>query len=250
MILVKTSEEIQKIKNSCAILVKVMRKIPQLIEPGIKTKEIDSFAESLILKLGGKPAFKGYNNFPATLCVSINEEIVHGIPSDRELKEGDIVSVDGGVILDGYYSDMAVTLPVGEISPETRRLIKCTKKALKRGIKKSRVGNSFGDISNTIQRYSESQGYGIAKNLCGHGIGQSLHEDPEILNYGKRHSGSEIKEGMVFCLEPMLTIGQSGEIERTSGGVYKTKDGSLSAHFEHLIAIVNGKAEVLTDLSS
>ncbi len=248
MIVIKTPEEIEKIRKSASILVGVMKKMPDLVEPGVVTKVLDNFAEDFILEAGGKPAFKGYNDFPATLCISINEEIVHGIPSERKLKKGDIVSIDGGVILDGYYSDMAITLPVGEISHKARRLIKCTKKALKRGIKKSKVGNTFGDVSNTIQRYAEGQGYGVAKNLCGHGIGIGLHEDPEILNYGVRRSGEKIKEGMTFCLEPMLTIG-SGEIEQAENGSFITKDGSLSAHFEHLIAIVDGKAEVVTKLN-
>ena len=248
MILIKTPEEIQKIRESCAILVDLMKKLSEMVKPGVVTKDLDSFAEDFILKAGGIPGFKGYNDFPATLCVSINDEIVHGLPSERVLKEGDIVSIDAGVILDGWNSDMAITLPVGEIKPETRRLIKATTKALKRGIKKSKVGNTFGGISNSIQRYAEDQGFGIAKNLCGHGIGRDLHEDPEILNYGKRHKGEDIKEGMVFCLEPMLTVGLSGETKLDEAGTYKTKDGSLSAHSEHLIAIVNGKPQVLTEL--
>jgi methionyl aminopeptidase len=247
---IKTPQEIEKIRKSASILVEVMRKMKEMVEPGVKTKELDSWAEDFILKAGGKPAFKGMYGFPATLCISLNDEIVHGIPSDRKLKEGDIVSIDGGVKLDGWNSDMAITLPVGEISPEARRLMKCTKKALKRGIKKSKEGNTFGSVSNTIQRYIESQNYGVIKNLCGHGIGKELHEDPEILNYGKRHSGALIKEGMVFCLEPMLSIGKSGEIIQKENGAYSTKDGTLVAHFEHLIAIVNGRPEVITDLNN
>ena len=248
MIFIKTPEEIQKIRESCIILASLMKELPKMVEPGVTTKDLDIFAEDFIIKAGAKPGFKGYNGFPATLCISINDEIVHGIPSERVLKEGDIVSIDGGVYYNGFHADMAITLPVGEVDSETRRLIKATKKALKRGIRKSKVGNTFGDVSNSIQRYAEDQGFGIVKNLCGHGIGKSLHEDPEILNYGKRHSGENIKEGMCFCLEPMLAIGKSGETKQDEGGAYKTKDGSLSAHFEHLIAIVNGKPEVLTEI--
>ena len=248
MILIKTPEQIQKIKESCAILVNLMKELSEMVKPGVVTKDLDSFAEDFIIKAGGIPGFKGYGGFPATLCISVNDEIVHGIPSDKVLKEGDIVSLDGGVILDGWNSDMAITLPVGEITPEAKRLIKATRKALKRGIKKSKVGNTFGDVSNSIQRYAEDQGFGIAKNLCGHGIGKDLHEDPEILNYGKRHKGEDIQEGMVFCLEPMLSIGLSGDTKLEKSGTYKTKDGTLSAHSEHLIAIVNGKPEVLTEL--
>lgn len=248
MIVIKTLKEIEKIKEACAILVEVMRAMPDMVKPGVKTIELDQWAENFIKKAGGEPAFKGVYGFPGTLCISINDEIVHGVPSDRKLKEGDIVSIDGGVRLDDWNSDMAITLPVGEISPEARRLIKCTKKALKRGIKKSKVGNTFGDVSNTIQRYIESQNYSVVRNLCGHGIGQGLHEEPEILNYGSRHSGEDIKNGMVFCLEPMLAMGSSGEIQQDANGSYKTLDGSLSAHFEHLIAIIDGRAEVLTSL--
>jgi len=248
MILIKTSEEIQKIRESCVILANLMKELSKMVEPGVVTKNLDSFAEGFILKAGAKPSFKGYNNFPAALCISVNDEIVHGIPSERVLKEGDIVSLDGGVFYNGFHADMAITLPVGKIDPEIKRLIKATKKALKRGIKKSKIGNTFGDVSNSIQRYAEGQGFGIAKNLCGHGIGKDLHEYPEILNYGKRHSGEDIKEGMCFCLEPMLTIGKSGETKQDKNNTYKTKDGSLSAHSEHLIAIVNGKPEVLTEI--
>ena len=248
MILIKTPEEIQRIRESSFILANLMKELSGMIEPGVVTKDLDSFAEDIILKAGAKPGFKGYNNFPATLCISINNEIVHGIPSERVLKEGDIVSIDCGVFHNNFNSDMAITLPVGEIDPEIKRLIKSTRKALKRGIKKSKVGNTFGDISNSIQRYIEGQGFGIIKNLCGHGIGKDLHEDPEILNYGKRGAGADIKEGMCFCLEPMLSIGMSGDIEKDKNGVYRTKDGSLSAHSEHLIAIVNGKPEVLTGI--
>ena len=248
MILIKTPEEIQRIRESSFILANLMKELSGMIEPGVVTKDLDSFAEDIILKAGAKPGFKGYNNFPATLCISINNEIVHGIPSERVLKEGDIVSIDCGVFHNNFNSDMAITLPVGEIDPEIKRLIKSTRKALKRGIKKSKVGNTFGDVSNSIQRYIEGQGFGIVKNLCGHGIGRDLHEDPEILNYGKRGAGADIKEGMCFCLEPMLSIGMSGEKEQDKNNVYRTKDGSLSAHSEHLIAIVNGKPEVLTEI--
>ena len=250
MILIKTPEEIQKLREACSIISGLMGKLSTMIHPGVVTKDLDLFAEDYIVKAGAKPGFKGYGGFPATLCISINNEIVHGIPSDRVLKEGDIVSLDGGAYFKGFHSDMAITLPVGEIDPEINRLIKATRKALKRGITNSKVGNTFGDISNSIQRHAESQDFGIAKNLCGHGIGKDLHEDPEILNYGKRNTGSKIKEGMCFCLEPMLTIGRSGEIIQDENGVYLTKDGSTSAHFEHLIAIVNGKPEVLTEINT
>jgi methionyl aminopeptidase len=186
--------------------------------------------------------------FPACLCTSINEEIVHVAPSERILKKGDILSLDLGVFYKGFNTDMAITIPVGEISPEGRRLIRTTKKALKRGIKKIRPGNTIGDIGNTIQRYVESQGFNVVRELCGHGVGKEVHEEPQILNYGKRKSGPEIKEGMVLCLEPMVTVGD-WHLKKTKDGFgYETVDGSLTAHFEHTIAVTKNGTEVLTNL--
>ncbi|MDI6891286.1 MAG: type I methionyl aminopeptidase, partial [Thermodesulfovibrionales bacterium] len=178
----------------------------------------------------------------------INEEIVHATPSERILKEGDILSLDLGICREGFHSDMAITVPVGKVSFEAQRLIRVTKKALKLAIKKVRPGNTFGDIGNTIQRYVESQGFNVVRDLCGHGIGRELHEEPKILNYGKRHSGEEIKEGMVFCLEPMVTMAD-WKIKRTKNGFgYETQDGSLSCHFEHQIAVTPNGCRVLTAL--
>jgi len=246
MISLKTPEEITIIAEGGKILAKIIKELEKLVKPGITTKKLDGIAETLIFKSGGKPSFKGYQGFPATICTSINEEVVHGVPSNRVLKEGDILSLDIGMKYKGFHSDMAITLPVGKISLEATRLIRVTKKALKRGIKKVRPGNTFGDIGNTIQRYAEGQGFNVVRDLCGHGIGRELHEDPQILNYGKRHTGPEIKEGMVFCLEPMVTVGDWKLKKSKDNCGFETKDGSLSCHFEHMMTVVKNGVRILT----
>jgi methionyl aminopeptidase len=246
MIPVKTEEEIAIMAEGGKILADIMRELKKRVKPGITTKELDRVAETLILKSRGKPSFKGYQNFPATLCASLNEEVVHAVPSQRKLKEGDILSMDLGIYYKGFHSDMALTLPVGEVSSDAQRLIRVTKKALKRGIKKVKVGNTFGDVSNTIQRYVENQGLNVVRDLCGHGIGKELHEEPQILNYGKRHSGPEIKEGMIFCLEPMVTAGD-WKLKRSADGFgFETADGSFSCHFEQEILATKDGAKILT----
>ena len=242
-------EEIRIMRRAGRLLAQIMKEIEEMVKPGITTKYLDKAAEGLILKYGAKPNFKGYQGFPATLCICLNEEVVHCLPSEeKRIKEGDIVSLDGGLILNGFNADMAVTIPVGKVSVEAQRLIKVTKKALKRGIKKVKPGRTFGDLGNAIQRYVEGQGYNVIRDLCGHGIGRELHEDPQIPNYGKRRQGPEIKEGMVFCLEPMVTIGDWKLKKSKDGYGYQTKDGSLSAHFEHMIAVTKDGCEVLTKL--
>lgn len=246
MIKIKTPEEIQIMAEGGKLLAQIIRELEKEVRPGIATRFFNELAEKLIFQYGGKPNFKGEDGFPAAICTSINEEIVHIVPSDRLLKEGDILSLDIGMEYKGYHSDMAVTVPVGKISPEAQRLIRVTKKALKRGIKKARIGNTLGDVGNTIQRYVESQGFNVVKELCGHGIGKKLHEDPEILNYGKRHKGLKIQEGMVICIEPMVTQGD-WRIKRSKDGQgFETRDGSLSCHFEHEIAITKKGPRVLT----
>lgn len=259
MITIKTPEEIKIIAEGGKILAEIMKKLEKRILPGVTTKELDRLAEGLILDSKTKPSFKGYQNFPAVLCTSINEEIVHAVPSVRSLKEGDIISLDLGLIYKGFHTDMAVTLPVGKVDSESQRLIRITKKALKRGIKKIRPGNTVGDIGNTIQRFVESRGFNVVRELCGHGIGRELHEDPQILNYGKRHKGEKLKEGMVICLEPMVTAGD-WKLKKTipkqnkfatgqeDGFVYKTADGSLSAHFEQTIVVTKDGCRVLTSI--
>jgi methionyl aminopeptidase len=226
------------------------------VRPGITTMELEKLAESLILKAGGKCSFKGYKSkdgesirpYPYCLCTSVNEEIVHVPPSERVLKEGDVLKIDIGILYKGFHTDMAITVPVGKVSFEAQRLIRVTKKALKLAIKKAKPGNTFGDIGNTIQRYVESQGFNVVRELCGHGIGRELHEEPQILNYGKRKTGEKIKEGMVFCIEPMVTAGD-WHLKRTKDGFgYQTVDGSLTAHFEHTVAVTKNGGRVLTNL--
>ena len=256
MIPIKSPEEIKIMMEGGRILARVMKEIEKQVKPGVATKELDKVAQDLVLRLGAKPAFLDHADekdrsskpFPAGLCTSVNEEIVHTLPSSRVLKEGDIITLDFGVFFKDFYTDMAITLPVGKVLPEAQRLIRVTKKALKRGIKKAKVGNTFGDIGNTIQRYVEGQGFGVVRELCGHGIGRKLHEDPQILNYGSRKTGPEIKEGMVFCLEPMVTIGDWHLKKSKDDFGFETKDGSLSAHFEDTLAIINGRAQILTKI--
>lgn len=233
-------------KEGGKILAEIIEQLKEKVRPGITTKELNRLASSLILKYGGKCSFKGEEEFPACLCTSINEEIVHGVPSNRILKEGDIISLDLGLFYKGFHTDMAITVSVGKVDPEIQRLIRVTKKALKRGIKKARPGNTIGDISNTIQRYVESQGFNVIRDLCGHGIGKDLHEDPQVLNYGKRHSGSQLKEGMVLCLEPMVSMGDYKIKKSKDGFGFETQDGSISAHFEHTIAVTKNGCQVLT----
>ena len=248
MIPIKSEKEIQIMAENGKILASIMEELKKRVEPGISTQELNRVAETLILNSEGKPSFKEYDGFPATLCTSINEEIVHGIPSKRKLKNGDILSLDLGMKRNGFHIDMAITLPVGEVDPEVKRLVRITKKVLKIGIKKTKIGNTINDIGNTIQRYVESQGFNVIRDLCGHGIGKELHEEPKILNYGKRHTGFKIKQGMVFCLEPMVTMGD-WKIKKTKDGFgYETTDGSLSAHFEHTIVVTKHGVKVLTEM--
>ena len=229
------------------ILGAILAQLAVTAKAGMATKELDQLAEKLIKEAGGEPSFKGYGGFPATICASVNEEVVHGIPSDRILKEGDVVSIDVGMKYQGFHSDTATTVGIGKIDPELLRLIHATKKSLKRGIKKARPGNTFGDVGNTIQRYVEDQGFNVVRDLCGHGIGRDLHEDPQILNFGQRHKGPVIKVGMTFCIEPMVTAG-GWEIEKSKNGqAYVTKDRSIAAHFEHTLAVTNEGTIILTE---
>jgi methionyl aminopeptidase len=246
MIKIKTREEIEIMAQAGRILAEIMKELEAKVKPGIGTKDLDKAAERLVLRYGAKPSFKNYQNFPATICACVNEELVHCVPSARKLKQGDILSIDIGLCYKGYNSDMAVTVPVGEISPEALRLLKVTKKALKRGIKKVRPGITFGDIGNTIQRYVEGQGYSVIRDLTGHGIGKEVHEEPEIPNYGKRKTGPVIKEGMVFCIEPMVAVGDWHIKKAQDGYGFQTKDNSLSAHFEHTVAVFKDRCRVLT----
>lgn len=248
MITIKTAEEIKIIREGGKILATVLNKISEMAKPGVTTLELDKAAEALILSFGAKPAFKGYDGFPFSLCASVNEVLVHGYPSRYVLKEGDIIGLDLGVYYKGYNTDMAVTIVIGETSFEAKRLINTTKKSLRLAIKKAKIGNTVGDIGNTVQRFIEDQGYSIIRDLCGHGIGKELHEDPKIPNFGKRGKGEKLVEGMVICIEPMVSAGDY-EIKKAKDGYgYATKDGSLSAHFEHTIAITKSGPVILTEV--
>ena len=253
MISIKTKKEIEIMREGGRILSGVMEELVKKVQPGVSTEELDRVAETLIFKSGTTPAFKGYQGFPATLCASVNHQIVHAVPSDYKLKKGDILSLDLGIKYKGFFADMALTIPVRDrvsdsFEPEKLRLIRVTKKALKLAIKKARAGNTIGDIGNTIQRYVESQGFNVVRELCGHGIGKELHEEPQILNYGKRHKGEKIKEGMTFCIEPMVTVGDWHIKKSPDGFGYETRDGSLSCHFEATVAIEEKGAILLTKI--
>ncbi len=245
MIQVKSEKEIATMKEGGAILAEIMDKLKKEALPGKSTMELNRLAESLFLKYG-KPSFKGHDGFPSAVCLSLNEEAVHGVPSERILKEGDILSLDLGLFYKNFHTDMAITVPIGKVDSETAKLIKTTKKALKAGIKEAKEGNTFKDIGKAIEKYVESQNFVVIKNLCGHGIGKELHEEPQILNFSTKDAGPEIKKGMVFCIEPIIGNG-SWEIEIAKNGfTYKTKDNSLSAHFEHTLAITAKGTEILT----
>ena len=246
MIQLKTEQEIAVMREGAQKLARVHKEVSAMVKPGITTAELDHAAEVLIEKDGGKVAFRDYNGFPGVICVSVNNQVVHTAPSDYVLKEGDIITLDLGLVWKGWYSDMARTLPVGKVSDETAHLIETTKKSLRLAVKKARVGNTIGDIGNTVQRFVEGQGYNLVRELCGHGIGRGLHEDPQVLNYGDRHTGEELKEGMVICIEPMVIMGGDAVKRAKDGQTFITKDGSLAAHFEDTIAVTADGAEVLT----
>jgi len=248
MITIKTKEELEIMREAGRILATALNKIAKMAKPGVTTLELDKAAEAFILSMGAKPGFKGYDGFPFSLCASVNENIVHGLPSNYALKEGDIVGLDLGILYKGYYSDMCVTVPVGKVSYEAKRLLDVTKKSLRLGIKKAKIGNTVGDIGNTVQRFVEDQGFGVVRDLCGHGIGRDLHEDPKIPNYGVRGSGEKLVEGMVICIEPMVTAGSYQLKKSTDGYGYATVDNSLAAHFEHTIVITKNGPKILTEL--
>ena len=249
MITIKTQEEIAIMAQAGKILAKVMKELEKMVKPGIATLELDRAAEALILSKGAKPGFKGYNGFPYSLCASVNENVVHGYPSNYVLKDGDIIGLDLGVFYKNFYTDMAITVPVGGVSFEAKRLINVTKKALRLGIKRVKPGNTVGDIGNTIQRFVEYQGFAVVRDLCGHGIGKNLHEDPKIPNFGKRGGGEKLVEGMVICIEPMVSAGNYVLRKSDDGYGYATRDNSLSAHFEHTIAITKKGPCILTGIN-
>ncbi len=248
MVIIKSSREIEQLKRSNAMVAEVFEKLRGMIVQGVTTRELDQVAEEYILLKGARPAFKGYRGFPATLCISINDEVVHGIPGQRRLEEGDIVSLDVGVNYIGYFGDAAITLPVGEVDPEAKRLLEVTEKALYIGIEKAKAGNRLFDISYAVQSWVESHGFSVVRDFVGHGIGRELHEEPQIPNFGTPHQGPRLEKGMVFALEPMVNEGTYEVKVLSDGWTVVTADGKRSAHFEHTIAITDDGAEILSVL--
>jgi methionyl aminopeptidase len=246
MIYIKTREEIELMRESALTVSRALGIVAKEVKPGVSPKYLDKLAEEFIRDSGGVPAFKGYRGFPATLCISINEAVVHGIPNDKPLKEGDIISVDCGVKKNGFYGDHAYSFAVGEIKPELAKLLQVTKECLYKGIEQCVAGNRIGDISFVIQQHAEKSGYGIVRELVGHGLGKSLHEDPEVPNYGKRGDGPKLKDGMVLAIEPMINLGKKNIKQLEDGWTIVTADGLPSAHFEHDVAIIDGKPEILS----
>lgn len=246
MIHYKTSEEVQLIKESAQILGKAHGEVAKYIKEGVKTSFLDKIAEEYIRDNHGVPSFKGYNGFPASLCISVNEVVVHGFPSDYVLKDGDIISVDCGVFHQGFHSDSAYTYPVGEVSPQVFSLLNATKESLYLGIQSAVFGNRIGDIGNAIQKFVESKGYTVVRELVGHGLGRNLHESPEVPNYGKKGSGPVLKDGLVIAIEPMVNLGTRNIVQERDGWTIRTADRKPSAHYEHTVAIFEGRTEILT----
>lgn len=243
---VYTEQEIEKIRVSALLVGDTLAEVAKMIAPGVKTIELDRMAEAFIRSNGGIPSCKGYEGFPFTLCISVNQTVVHGFPSEEELKEGDIVSVDCVVEKDGFHGDSAYTFAVGKVEEPVLRLLEATKKSLYLGIEQARAGNRTGDIGNAVQSYVEERGYGVVRELCGHGVGAHMHEKPDVLNYGKRGSGCLLRKGMVIAIEPMITLGKRNiGVAKDGWGIF-TLDGKPAAHFEHSVAITEHGADILS----
>ncbi len=247
MIYLKSDEEIELLRESNQIVAKTLAELAKIIEPGVTTLQLDKRAEEFIRDHGGIPNFLDYNGFPGSICASVNDQIVHGIPSDKTvLKEGDIISIDCGVLKNGFNGDSAYTFAVGEIAPEIRALLKTTKESLYKGIEQAVEGKRIGDIGAAIQDYCESRGYSVVREMVGHGVGRSLHEAPEVPNYGRRGNGVMLKSGMTIAIEPMINMGSRKLIFEEDGWTTRTTDGKASAHFEHSVAVRAGKADILS----
>ena len=246
MIHYRTDSEIELLRKAALLVGKTLGEVGKHIRPGIRTIELDKIAEEFIRDHGAIPAFKGYEGFPGSLCISVNDAVVHGIPGNYELRDGDIVSIDCGTILDGYVGDSAYTFTVGEVSEEIKLFLQRSKESLYKGIEQAVSGNRIGDIGYAVQSYVEQFGYGVVRELVGHGVGRKLHEDPQVPNYGKRGTGTKLSEGIVIAIEPMITFGKKDIIQERDGWTIKTKDRKPAAHFEHDVAVRNGKAEILS----
>ena len=248
MIICKSAAEIEKLRRSGHLVREILEEMREQVKPGVTTMDLEKFAEHRLTKADAKPAFKGYRGYPCCLCASVNEQIVHGIPSNRRLNEGDIISLDLGVIIDGYYGDSAMTVPVGAISESLQRLLRVTEESLQLAIDKARVGNRLGDISSAVEQHVVSSGFSVVREFVGHGIGRQLHEEPQIPNYGQPGYGPSLKEGMVLAIEPMVNAGSPGLKILDDQWTAVTADGAHSAHFEHMIAVTPDGPDVLTRL--
>lgn len=249
MVILKLPDEIERARASSQIVAEVLNRLRDKVKPGVTTKELDRFAEEVARKRGAKTAFKGYRGYPYSLCTSVNEEVVHGMPSERILIEGDIISLDFGVIYNGFFGDAAITLPVGKITDTARKLIEVTEQSLYAGIEQAKKGNRLGDISSSVQQAVEPPGFSVVRDFVGHGIGRNLHEDPQIPNYGKKGRGIELKSGMILAIEPMVNQGSYRVKILEDGWTVVTEDGMLSAHFEHSVAITENGPDILSKLN-
>ncbi|MCI0338348.1 MAG: type I methionyl aminopeptidase [Acidobacteria bacterium] len=248
MVIRKSRSEIERMRRSGLIVAETLRDLRRMVEPGITTRDLDAYAEKKIRSAGAYPTFKGYRGFPASICASINDEVVHGIPSERKLREGDIIKLDCGATLEGYVGDAAISVGVGEISPELERLMQITRESLLQAVEKMVPGNRLYDVSYAVQEYVEGRGYAVVREFCGHGIGQRMHEDPQVPNYGRPGTGPRLKEGWVLAVEPMVNAGTHEVDVLADGWTVKTRDGKASSHFEHTIAVTEDGPQVLTAL--
>jgi len=250
MIVIKTAEEIELMRESNQLVSKTLAELAKHIKPGVTTESLDRVAESFIRDHGAVPGFLGYQGYPKTLCTSVNSEVVHGIPSEKViLQDGDLVSVDCGVLKDGFYGDTAFSFEVGEVSIEVRKLLSVTRECLMKGVEKAIEGNRIGDIAYTVQQHAEQHGYSVVREMVGHGLGRNMHEAPEVPNYGRRGSGPKLKKGMVICIEPMINMGRRQIRQEPDGWTIRAADNNPSAHFELAVAIDKGKADVLSTFS-
>ncbi|MGA2554473.1 MAG: type I methionyl aminopeptidase [Smithella sp.] len=250
MVILKLPDEIEKARASNRIVAEVLSKLREKVRPGVRTRDLDRFAEEISQKRGAKPAFKGYHGYPYSLCISVNEVVVHGMPSEESvLKEGDIVGLDFGVCYQGFFGDATITLPVGKVNEKALRLIQVTEQSLYAGIEQAKDGNRLGDISAAVQCVVEDAGYSVVRDFVGHGIGKNLHEDPQIPNFGKKGRGIELKRGMILAIEPMVNAGKYKVKVLPDGWTVITEDGSLSAHFEHSVAITDNGPDILSKLN-
>lgn len=248
MVYLRDRNEIEAIRASARLVARTLAMLAAAVRPGMTTGELDRMAEEFIRANGGRPAFKGYRGFPATICPAINDEVVHGIPGDRRLAEGDILGLDVGVEMNGYFGDAAVTVPVGAVAPDAAELLRVTREALMAGVAQAKAGNRVGDISHAIQSHVEKHGYSVVRSLVGHGIGREMHEEPQVPNYGPEGRGPRLMAGQVLAIEPMVNVGGAEVVTRPDGWTVVTKDGSLSAHFEHTVAVGGDGPDILSEV--